>query len=50
MKKEEKLEIRVSAELYEAVKQLAEKEETSCSAIGRKAIKQYLEKLENERK
>lgn len=50
MRKEEKLEIRISAELLEALKKAAKEEETSCSAIGRKAIKKYLESLSNEQK
>jgi predicted transcriptional regulator len=43
MKKEKILEIRLTEELLQKLKQQAEKEESTASAIARKAIKKYLE-------
>ena len=45
-KKEVKLEVRITTELYQLVKEAAEKEESSCSAIVRKAIKNYFNNTE----
>jgi len=45
-KKEVKLEVRVTQDTYEKLKALAIADESSCSAVVRKAIKKLLEGLE----
>jgi len=46
MKKEKKLEVRITEETYNKIKVLAEETESSCSVIIRQAIKEYLQKKE----
>ncbi len=45
-KKEVKLEVRVTQDTYEKLKALAITDESSCSAVVRKAIKKFLENIE----
>ena len=45
-KKEVKLEVRVTQDTYEKLKALAAADESSCSAVVRKAIKRLLESSE----
>jgi molybdopterin-guanine dinucleotide biosynthesis protein A len=47
VKKNAELHLRLPKELYEKLKELAERDERTMSYIIRKALKEYLEKLEN---
>ena len=43
MNNEKKLEIRLPEELLKQVQEIAKKEDLSCSAVGRKALKLFIE-------